>query len=148
VRGIEPPVGGPYLEETIGGKPAARSSRCAVTGDFDADGRLEIVTNNFNDGPYYYVNGFPERNYLAVKLTGTNSNRDAVGAIVRCYLGDVVLTRQVHAAGGYLSQSSKTLHFGLGDRNRIDRLIIRWPSGHTQTIESPAINRRLEVVEM
>jgi hypothetical protein len=148
VRGIEPPASGPHLPEPIGGKPAARSSRCAAVADFDGDGRLEIVTNNFNDKPNYFANIFPRRNYLAVKLTGSSSNRDAVGALVKVYLGDVVLTRQVQAAGGYLSQSSKTLHFGLGDRGRIDRLEIRWPRGQTQTIESPAINRRLEVVEM
>jgi hypothetical protein len=51
------------------------------------------------------------------------------------------MVRQVHAAGGYLSQSSRTLHFGLGDRPRIDRAFVRWP-GRTdwQAIPSPAIN--------
>src|SRR5438132_9267 len=51
--GIEPPAQGRYLSRWIANMPAARSSRCAATGDFDNDGRLEIVTNNFNDAPYY-----------------------------------------------------------------------------------------------
>jgi hypothetical protein len=50
------------------------------------------------------------------------------------------MVRQVHAAGGYLSQSSRTLHFGLGDRSKIDRVEIRWPSGLRQQIDNPAIN--------
>ena len=147
VRGIEPPANGVHLPEPIGGKPAARSSRCAAVADFDGDGRLEIVTNNFNDAPYYFRNVFPPQNYIAFRLTGTKSNRDAVGAVARCFVGEEILTRQVHAAGGYLSQSSKTLHFGLGNRAEIDRVEIRWPSGQTQAIEAPKLNRLHEVTE-
>src|SRR5437867_641916 len=83
VLGIEPPVGGIYLEERVGGQPAARSSRSAVVADFDGDGLLEIVTNNFNGPPYYFVNRLPRRNYVEFRLTGTKSNRDAIGAVVR-----------------------------------------------------------------
>jgi hypothetical protein len=57
------------------------------------------------------------------------------------------MVRQVNPAGGYLSQSSKTLHFGLGDHASIDRAEIRWPSGHVQTIEDPAINTLHEISE-
>jgi hypothetical protein len=46
--------------------------------------------------------------------------------------------RQVQAAGGYLAQSTKTLHFGLGENHKVDRAEIRWPSGQIQTIRSPA----------
>jgi hypothetical protein len=146
-EGIDPPPGGNYQEKPIGGMPAARSSRCAATADFDGDGRLEIVTNNFNDRPYYFKNQFPHKNYIALRLRGTKSNRDAVGAVVRLYRGKEVLTRQVQAAGGYLSQSSKTLHFGLGDQATIDRIEITWPSGRHQTIAHPVINQRLEITE-
>ena len=58
------------------------------------------------------------------------------------------MVRQVQAAGGYLSQSSKTLHFGLGDRTKIDRVEIRWPSGTTQEILNPEINKlHADVIE-
>jgi hypothetical protein len=61
-----------------------------------------------------------------------------------------VMVRQVHAAGGYLSQSSKTVHFGLGDRKAIDRVEIRWPGGKdrkVQTIDIPEINKLHPVTE-
>ena len=82
-----------------------------------------------------------------MRLQGTRSNRDAVGALVRLYCGDRVIVRQVPAAGGYLAQSSKTLHFGLGAAQKIDRCVIRWPTGKTQEIEIAKINRIVTVVE-
>jgi hypothetical protein len=146
-EGIEPPPGGLYLPDKINGKPVPRSSRCAATADFTGDGRLDIITNNFNDAPYLFKNQFPRKHYVEFRLRGTRSNRDAIGAVVKLYIGNEVMVRQVQAAGGYLSQSSKTLHFGLGDRAAIDRAVIRWPSGTRQTIEHPATDRLLELTE-
>jgi hypothetical protein len=145
--GIEPPARGKYLDEKIGGRLAARSSRTAATADFDGDGRLDLIVNNFNDTPYYFRNNFPKKNYVAFRLQGTKSNRDAIGALVRAYIGQEVMTRQVNPAGGYLSQSSKTVHFGLGDRPKIDRVEIRWPSGTIQEINDPEINKLHEIEE-
>ena len=146
-EGIEPPRGGIYQEKPIAGQQAARSSRCAATGDFDHDGRLALVVNNFNDVAYYYKNFFPRKNYLAFRLRGTRSNRDAIGALVQLYAGKEVMVRQVQGAGGYLSQSSRTVHFGLGDRPRVDRVEIRWPSGRRQKIANPELNRLHDIVE-
>jgi hypothetical protein len=140
-EGIDPPPGGIYQESRHGEEPAVRSSRCAATADFDGDGRLDLVVNKFNERAYYYKNEFPRKNYAAFRLTGGRSNRDAIGALVRLYAGPDVLTRQVQAAGGYLSQGSKTIHFGLGDRRAIDRVEIQWPSGVRQVIEHPEPNR-------
>jgi enediyne biosynthesis protein E4 len=138
--GIEPPEGGEYPTQIAGAK-AARSSRCAVTGDFDGDGRLEIVVNNFNDPPYYFKNEFPRKNYIAFRLTGKKCNRDAIGALVKLVIGKEVMLRQVQGSAGYLSQSSNTVHFGLGQRSRIDRVEITWPGEpKLQTIENPKIN--------
>src|SRR5262249_32261877 len=87
-----------------------------------------------------------QNTYIAFRLTGarhlrpSGSNRDAVGALVYLHIGKEIMVRQVHAAGGYLSQSSQTLHFGLGDRTKIDRVEIRWPSGVKQMLNDPAIN--------
>jgi hypothetical protein len=145
--GIEPPPGGIYKSENIGSEPDIRSSRCAVTADFANDGRLDIMTNNFNDTPYYFKNIFPRKNYIAFRLRGKKSNHDAVGALVTLYTGNEIMVRQVQGAGGYLSQSSKTVHFGLGDRSKIDRVEIRWPRGTRQTIKDPAINKRHDVDE-
>jgi enediyne biosynthesis protein E4 len=133
-----------------------RDARGMATADFDNDGDLDIVVNN-NPGDSGRAelaratllrnNVGSRRNWLAVELRGTRSNRDAVGAVVRLHVGAEVLTRQVHAAGGYLSQASKTLHFGLGKRTPIDRVEIRWPSGQVQKLDAPALNRLHEVTE-
>ena len=103
--------------------------------------------NNFNDRPYYFKNNFPKKNYVAFRLKGTKSNWDAIGAVVKIFMGQEVMARQVQAAGGYLSQSSKTVHFGLGERSRIDRVEIRWPSGLRQQIDNPEINVLHQVTE-
>jgi hypothetical protein len=146
-EGIEPPRAGIYLGPTMKGRKATRSSRCAAVADFRNSGRLDLVVNNFNDRPYYFRNQFPEKGYIAFRLQGTKSNRDAVGAVVRLYLGKEVMVRQVHGAGGYLSQSSRTLHFGLGERSQIDHVDIRWPSGRRQRIDHPEINTLHKIVE-
>ena len=146
--GVEPPrAGKAYTDAHLGDKRAARSSRAAAVADFAGDGRLDVVTNNFNDAPYLFRNHFPRRNYIAFKLAGTKSNRDAIGATVRLVLADGVMIRQVAPAGGYLAQSSSVLHFGLGQRAEVLKAEIRWPSGRQQVLDRPAINQKHRIVE-
>jgi hypothetical protein len=152
--GIEPRPGGTHLPEKYGQRMVSRSSRCAAT--VYREGRLDLVVNNFNDRAFYFRNHFPQKNYIAFRLTGmrhkreSGSNRDAVGARVVLHLGDKVMVRQVHAAGGYLSQSSQTLHFGLGENTTVDYAEIYWPRGphdKPQRLDKPTINKRHELTE-
>lgn len=146
-EGIDPPTGGPYQQTLINGKQAARSSRAAVAADFDGDGRLDIVTNNFNDHPYLLKNLFPQQNYVRFSLTGTHSNRDALGAVLHLHTAAGQMVRQVQGAGGYLSCPSKVVHFGLGSATAITQLEIRWPSGIRQILKDLPINQLHRISE-
>src|SRR2546430_5411176 len=106
-----------------------------------------LFRSNFNGSPYYFVNRLPRRNYVEFRLTGTASNRDAIGAVVRLWVGKTVMVRQVSPAGGYLAQSSRVVHFGLGDRTTVDRVEIRWPRGIRQTLQHPEINTLHQIRE-
>ncbi|MBL9088772.1 MAG: CRTAC1 family protein [Planctomycetia bacterium] len=131
--GLDPFPGGRHQAQPIGGKPAARSARSAAVGDFDADGRPDLVVNLFNDRCMLFMNRSPARGWVGVRLAGAGRNRDAIGAVVRVKAGGRTYVRQVDAAGGYLAQSSRTLHFGLGDATRIDEVTVRWPDGKVET---------------
>jgi hypothetical protein len=145
--GAEPPRRGKY-GAPIGDRAAARSSRSAAVADFRGVGRLDLVVNNFNDQPYFFQNRLPRRNYVQFRLKGTKCNRDAVGAILRLHCGKEVMMRQVQSACGYLAQSSRTIHFGLGDRRDVDKVEITWPGRAVpQVIERPAINRLHQIIE-
>jgi hypothetical protein len=145
--GLEPPARGINLPGKVRGMDAVRSSRCAVTGDFRGNGRLDLVVNNFNDHPYFFKNEFPSKNFIELHLRGTSSNRDAIGAVVRLHRGGTIMTRQVQGACGYLSQSSNTIHFGLGDSTDYDRIEIVWPSGLRQRLDHLPANALHQIVE-
>jgi len=86
--------------------------------------------------------------YLKIKLTGTKSNRDALGAVVKLTAGGVTQTQQNDGKSGYLSQSSIPLYFGLGEATRIDRIEVAWPSGKKQLLERNITpNTLLSIVE-
>jgi hypothetical protein len=116
---------------------APLASRSAAVFDLDNDGDLDIVVNDFNSAPQILVSNLSARrriHWLKVKLIGTASNRDGLGATVRVTAGGRTLTKYNDGKSGYLSQSSLPLYFGLGDALKVDRVEIDWPSGRKQVI--------------
>jgi hypothetical protein len=115
-----------------------RDGRGVGVGDFDNDGRLDLYQANANQESLLYRNvSTGTRHWIELKLTGTKSNRDAIGARVTIKLGGATLIREVDGGNGYAGQSSKRLHFGLGAATKIDSLEIRWPSGRVEKLDVP-----------
>jgi hypothetical protein len=118
----------------------ARGTRSAVMLDLDADGDLDIVTNEFNAAPMVLVSNLTEKTrvrYLAVKLIGTSSNRDGLGAVVTVTAAGKTYTKVLDGNSGYLSHSLYPLYFGLGTADTVDRIEVLWPSGKKQTVQPP-----------
>jgi enediyne biosynthesis protein E4 len=115
--------------------------------DFDNDGRLDFYQVNAEQPALLYHNVTEGAgNWVELKLTGTKSNRDAIGAEVRMKVGGLNLLRMVDGGNGYAGQSSKRVHFGLGAATKIDSVEIRWPSGHVDKVTVP-INKITSIRE-
>jgi hypothetical protein len=115
--------------------------------DFDNDGRLDLVQTNANQPLLLYHNVTAHAgNWIELKLTGVKSNRDAIGARVTLQTSSGTQIREVDGGNGYAGQSMRRIHFGLGSATKIDRLEIRWPSGHVESVTVP-INRVSRVEE-
>jgi hypothetical protein len=145
--GIEPPARGKFIENfKIKGEPCSRSSRSGAVADFDNDGRLDLVVNNFNHEPYLFRNISPVKHYLQIRLRGKKSNRDGYGTRVKVISDNLVQYREAHSSGGYLTQSSPILHFGLGENARVGRVEIIWPGAkRPQVVLNPKVDSLITV---
>jgi enediyne biosynthesis protein E4 len=118
-----------------------------ATADFDQDGDLDLVINNA-DGPLHLLRNLSANgNRLTVRLKGTRSNHDGIGATVHLKAGGVLQSRQVITGRAWLSSSEPLVHFGLGTALGVDELKVRWPSGVIQRLENISINQRLVIHE-
>jgi len=111
------------------------SSRSSAMLDFDEDGDLDIITNEMIDRPLVLVSNLSERkpvHFLKIKLMGTASNRDGLGATVKVRAGSKTFTRYHDGKSGYLAQSSIPLYFGLAEAEKADTIEVIWPSGAKQ----------------
>jgi enediyne biosynthesis protein E4 len=168
--GIEPRSGGvavPWFELDASGKDkghkeaagltglvsvlGARGTRSSAIFDIDGDGDLDIVTNDFNSSPMVLVSNLSEKtavHYISVKLIGSTSNRDGLGAVVKVTAGGAAYTKVMDGSSGYLSHSVYPLYFGLGGSESVDSIEVKWPSGKTQTVSPPIkINSLIEIKE-
>ena len=121
--------------------------RGITLGDYDNDGDLDIYTGNVNSANRLYQNTGNSNRWLQVKLTGTASNKDGIGARVTAVTGSLRQIRDADGGSGYLSQLSIPVEFGFGGTTTIDSLIIRWPSGTVQVMTSVATNQTLTATE-
>jgi enediyne biosynthesis protein E4 len=108
---------------------APRVARGAAYGDINNDGALDVLVST-NGGPAALFKNIGATNHsLRIKLVGTKSNRDGLGATVRVTNGADTQTKMLTSGSSYLSSSELILTFGLGDRAKVDALEIRWPGG-------------------
>jgi len=123
-------------------------ARGACFADYDNDGKVDAFVVNLGAPAELLHNVTPNSgHWIALKLKGTKSNRDGIGAVVEVEAGGRAQTAQRVAGSGYLSQDDDRLHFGLGSASKIDKLTVRWPSGRTQALENVAPDRVLTVEE-
>jgi len=134
---------------TNGGDFAApRVGRGLAFADFDRDGDVDLLLTTNNGPAYLFRNDLHSGSRaLRLHLTGTKSNRDAIGAVVRIYHGGESQMRTVRGGSSYLSQSELPLTFGVGKSDRVDRLAVEWPSGTTQEFKNVATARAYELHE-
>jgi hypothetical protein len=125
-----------------------RDGRGIAMGDFDNDGRLDLFQTNA-DQPASFYRGVtqPAGNWVQFRLTGTKSNRDAIGARIRITANGLTQIREIDGGNGYAGQSMRRAHFGIGNATRIDNAEIHWPSGFVEKLGPVAINAINHVIE-
>jgi len=111
--------------------------------DYDQDGQVDIVLRNYKQPAALLHNTGGTNHWLELKLIGTKSNRDAVGARVTVTAGGQKQMREVHAGSAYLSGSSLVQHFGLGEQTQVDSMTVWWPSGAQTTLTDLTVDQHL-----
>ena len=122
-------------------------SFAATASDLDRDGDLELIVTNLDEPVSIYQNNTPMTSRILVKLQGTKSNRDGIGATVRVTTAKGEQVRFLTLSRGYMASGESLLHFGLGDEPEIKSLSVLWPSGHRQVFENLEVNRQFTITE-
>lgn len=134
-------VSGPGLTEPLSGRGLAIA-------DFWNDGRIEAVVNNLSDRPMLLVNEAKNSNHwLGLKLTGTKSNRSAIGARVVLHGSKRNWVDEVRSGSSYNSSNDLRLHFGLGTDAKPASVEVRWPNGEKELFPVDGVDRMMEVIE-
>jgi hypothetical protein len=129
---------------------APRVGRGAAYADINNDGRLDLLLST-NGGPAYLfrneAQGSNPNRSVRLKLVGTKSNRDGIGAIVRLSSGGDTQTQMLRSGSSYLSSSELLLTFGLGQRDKADTIEIRWPSGQIDHLSNVGAGQTITAAE-
>jgi hypothetical protein len=134
-------LSGPGLTEPLSGRGLAIA-------DLWNDGRLEAVVNNLSEMPLLLVNEAANKNHwLGLRLTGTVSNRDAIGARVTLHGSKRAWVDEVRSGSSYSSSNDLRLHFGLGAETKLAGIEVRWPNGAREQFDVPGIDRIVELTE-
>jgi hypothetical protein len=123
-------------------------ARGAAYADYDHDGDLDVIISTNNGPAYLFRNdGGNKNNWLNVRLTGTKSNRSAIGAVVRIESASGKQWNMVRSGSSYCSQSDLALTFGVGHDTKVTQLQIEWPSGAKQQLTNISVNQFLTIEE-
>ncbi len=135
----------PPMDEKVNNSHASYGAAYA---DFDLDGRLDFCVANRGDATnQIFQNTSPLKNYLAIKLIGNISNKQAIGARVILTTAGINQMDVLTCGSSYGSQSTSKLHFGLAEATEVDRVTVYWPSGKETVIEKIAANQTLTIEE-
>jgi hypothetical protein len=127
---------------------APRVGRGLAFGDFDRDGDVDLLVTTNNGPARLFRNDLtPGNRSVRFRLAGTKSNRDAIGATVSIQSAGVSQSRMVRSGSSYLSQSELPVTFGVGRRDRVDRVVITWPSGRTDEFTNVKAGAAYQCVE-
>ena len=139
-RDVASEVGDDFRQPKVG--------RGLAYADFDRDGDLDVLMTTNNGPAFLYRNDQLSGNHsIRFRLVGTKSNRDAIGAVVRIFHNGSSQSRLVKGGSSYLSQSELPVTFGLGKPDKIDRLVLQWPSGRTEEFKNIAAGRAYDCIE-
>jgi hypothetical protein len=125
-----------------------RAARGLAVGDYDSDGRLDVLCVNRNERADLFRNVSPDSNHwVSIRLVGRNSNRDGAGAKVTLKSASIRQYAQCRLSSSYASSSDKRLFFGLGPTPKIDEIDVVWPSGTRDRHVNMPANKALVLTE-
>jgi hypothetical protein len=142
--------GGKFQEVTaqVGSSFASpKVARGAAYADIDNDGALDVLMTTNGGRAWLFHNEGGTNHSLRVKLVGTKSNRDGIGAVVRVASGGAKQWHMLRSGSSYLSQSELVLTFGLGDATKADTVEVQWPSGQVEKLSGLAADQTVTIEE-
>ena len=129
-----------FMNELVG--------RAAASADYDNDGDIDIVVMNSNQKAVLLRNdGGNQNNWISIQLVGEHSNRDGIGSKVIVNAGEIMQVSEVKSGSSYASGSDTRLHFGLGDLDQIDNIVVKWQRGTVTKIENVNVNQFVTITE-